>query len=100
MASAATSASSIAQLGKSERAQSLFKHAKKSKAGKPLGNQQQFGALLAAKQATLKHAVAANNTTPPGASGASPTTSSTEPTSATATAQPSAGPGSSFTATA
>ena len=55
MAGAASSIGAVGQLGKSQQAHSLFKHEKNgAKAGKAMGNQQQFASLLAGKQAALQ----------------------------------------------
>ena len=55
MAGATGSISAVGQLGKSQQAHSLFKHEKHgAKAGKAMGNQQQFASLLAGKQAALQ----------------------------------------------
>jgi len=55
MAGAASSIGAVGQLGKSQQAQSLFKHEKHgAKAGKAMGNQQQFASLLAGKQAAMQ----------------------------------------------
>jgi len=65
MAGAAGSLGSIAQLNKSQQTHSLFHHGKKAaKAGKALGNQQQFASLLAAKQTTLSNSIASNASSP------------------------------------
>jgi hypothetical protein len=55
MAGAAGSIGAVGQLGKSQHAESLFKHEKHgAKAGKAMGSQQQFASMLAGKQAALQ----------------------------------------------
>ncbi len=89
MAGAAGSIASIAQLGKSQQAHSLFKHAKHgAKAGHALGNQQQFASLLANRQAALQNGLAAggaSGTATAGRTAASTTTGSTAAATTTAT---------------
>jgi hypothetical protein len=78
MAGAASSIGSIAQLNKSQQTHSLFHHGKKAaKAGKALGNQQQFATLLAAKQTSLSTAAAGKAITPVANGGNATSTTST-----------------------
>jgi hypothetical protein len=69
MAGAASSIGAIGQLNKSQQAHSLFKHEKKgAKAGKAMGNQQQFASLLAGKQVALQNSAAGGKGSPQAAS--------------------------------
>ncbi len=77
MAGATSSIGAIAQLGKTQQAHSLFKHEKKgAKAGKAMGNQQQFASLLAGKQAALQTSAAGGKTGSTNASSAAATANS------------------------
>jgi len=77
MAGATSSIGAIAQLGKTQQAHSLFKHEKKgAKAGKAMGNQQQFASLLAGKQAALQNSAASGKSSSPTASSAPSTAAS------------------------
>lgn len=86
MAGAAGSIASIARLGNTQHAHSLFKHSKgAAKAGHALGNQQQFATLLANRQAALQNSLSAGST-PGGTSNSASTSAATSATSATSTA--------------
>jgi hypothetical protein len=78
MAGATSSIGAAAQLGKSQQAQSLFRHHNKgAKSGKALGNQQQFATLLAGKQTVLQNSAAPGGGSRPAPSSAAPSTAPT-----------------------